>query len=493
MNHNQLLDWCKDAHNHHDIYYVEVSSYNDRHIKFNPRGSYTYNVFFKQLIKYLWKKVFNTELESDEEIEHEGINLLYYLFTSRYASSDLCISSVYGNTSAIDDVDIYERGMLRHIVINTDEKYFSVLKIYAFAVDCKVGQGIDARFVRCINCSISRLSPNLPRADRMNDYYPAKNAVVKLFNCFNCVDCINCSSCSDCLQCTACIRVYNSIMCEDCKECMWCNNCKDCKKLKVCDNCTECNQSRGLDTCQRCRNHCNNCTGCIDCKVCTNCNACDSCNNCDDTEMCVKCKGCKDACINCVECTDCVKCTYCKECKKCTNCVDCTECKTCTSCTTCVTCVKQTSKKQTDSALYSRSHQNIKEEKMFFKHPFIVDLDDDGQRVEINGRIIQYFDDENNLVFQGTCQYACPVANWDNALDFKLGQGWIYYPDIQRKCCYIILSTNSKYNVTLSDLIKIHDTDVLVEYIQKQSKHSKNSVVYVYDRNGNEVYKSMKF
>ena len=37
------------------------------------------------------------------------------------------------------------------------------------------------------------------------------------------------------------------------------------------------------------------------------------------------------------------------------------------------------------------------------------------------------------------------------------------------------------------------DTDVLVEYIQKQSKHSKNSVVYVYDRNGNEVYKSMKF
>lgn len=482
MNRNQLLDWCKNRF-HRYIYYVELSSYNNRHIKFNPKSSRTYNNFFRQLIKYLWKKVFNTELESDEEIEYEGVNLIHYLFTV-YDEVNITFYNVFGNTSAIDNVDVYERGVLRSLDRSD---------VGAYAVDCKVGQGINARFVRCINCSISRLSPILPRVGRMMDYYPTKNVVVKMSNCFNCVDCINCSSCSDCLQCTACTDVCNSIMCEDCKECMWCNNCKDCKKLEVCDNCTECNQSRGLDTCQRCKNHCNNCTGCIDCKVCTNCDACDSCNNCDDTEMCVKCKGCKDACINCVECTDCVKCTHCKECKKCTNCVDCTECKTCTSCTTCVTCVKQSSKNQIDSAMYSRSHQNIKEEKMFFKHPFIVDLDDDGQRVEINGKIIQYYDDENNLVFQGTCQYAYPITNWENALNFKLGQGWIYYPDIHSKCCYIILSTNSKYNVTLSDLIKIHDTDVLVEYIQKQSKHSKNSVVYVYDRNGNEVYKSMKF
>lgn len=479
MNRNQLFDWCKDDSNCHTLSFIQLSSYKGRSIVFRSSSSRIACNFFKQLIKYLWKKVFNSEISSNEEIEHEGVNLFYYLFGRCDA-----ISTVYGNTSAIDNVDIYYQGMLEYMIIP---------KTKAFAVDCKVGHGINTRLIYCINCYISRLSLRFAKAPRMINYYLVKSPIAKLHDCYNCIDCINCASCSDCTLCMSCTDCCNSILCTDCDECNCCNNCKSCEGLDMCDNCTECRQSQYLDICQHCKNHCFNCTGCVDCKSCKNCETCNSCVNCDSIQLCANCNGCKNNCSECTDCVNCVNCVHCTECKICSDCVNCTKCKMCTYCNECVTCVKQISKKQTDTAMFSRSHQHISEEQMFFAQPFIVNLDDDGQRVEINGKIIQYFDDENNLVFQGTCQYECPVTNWNNALNFKLGQGWIYYPDIQRKCCYIILSTNSKYNVTLSDLIKIHDTDVLVEYIQKQSKLSNNSVVYVYDRNGKEVYKSLKF
>ena len=484
MNRNQLLDWCKNSSNHHTLRYEflicrRITGYID-YILFQPENLRARNVFFKELIKYLWKKIFNNEIESNDEIVHEGVNLLYYLFTDCcYTSSNFDICGVNGNTSAIDNVEIYERGMLDYLKTS----------LMCSTVDCNVGKGINIRFTNCINCSVSRFSLSSPKSTEMIDFHSVKRCMGKLDNCCNCVDCINCYNCNNCTLCTWCTDVHNSILCEKCTECNWCNNCEDCSNCSMCDNCIKCKLSRGLDTCKYCRDNCSNCTGCIKCKKCKNCDTCVSCNKCDGIQLCINCKECKDNCCECTDCINCVKCVHCINSTACTNCINCTKCRTCTDCTECSTCIKQTSKKQFDSVMYSRINQHISEEMLVFKQPFVVDLDNDGQRVEINGRIIQYFDEENQLVFQGTCQYEYPINNWSNALNFKLGQGWIYYPELQTRCCYIILSTNSKYNVTLADLINIHDTDTLIEYIQKQSKRSKNSVVFVYDRRGNEVYK----
>jgi len=97
MNRNQLLDWCKNSSNHHTLRHEvlicrRIDGYRD-YILFQPENLRARNVFFKELIKYLWKKIFNNEIESNDEIIHEGVNLLYYLCT--YLYNNVC--HIYDN------------------------------------------------------------------------------------------------------------------------------------------------------------------------------------------------------------------------------------------------------------------------------------------------------------------------------------------------------------------------------------------------------------
>ena len=133
-----------------------------------------------------------------------------------------------------------------------------------------------------------------------------------------------------------------------------------------------------------------------------------------------------------------------------------------------------------DLTLVLDDQRNVHINTQIIADDYTIDLNDDGFRMTLDNDIVQLFDSDNNIICK--CIYRCCDS------DIVLKQGWIYYPDIEKKYVYFMTSSNSLTisNIMSNDIINVEN---IVENIKdKLSTHIQSSVIYVYDRNGKEVY-----
>ena len=475
----------------------------------NNIGSYDY--FFTELVKYVWKKIYGNQ-DIDEKI---GIKLLKFLC----GMDNRSIYGIKGNTSVLDDATVYKKGML-DIAVNYNGIY--CINGY-FIVDCVFHSECFVDINWCIKCNYCKRSDS---RIEMKHCYNCSECLKMQYcsNCNNCSNCDNCDNCNDCIdthcgsnnnKCKNCTYIENSTNCKNmnkckncnncssCNDCINCCNCKNCNLCKDCDNCSsscqKCDDCKNIQKCKSCKS-CEDCDNCQKCDDCKNIQKCKSCKSCEDCDNCQKCDDCKNIqkCKNCTSCTDCItsenckNCTTCEECNRCVDCTNCKKCSGCKNCSNCNKCINQKNMKDISEKYFNRIEINIPKEIITFRRPVIVDLSVNGDRIEMNNAFIQYYDSNNNLLFQGICQYKHPLTtfykNYD-CMNFAVGQGWFYYPDTHEPRCYVILSTKSKYNITIQDVVNFCDTNNsnndFIEFLQTRTMKMKNSDVYIYDRSGN--------
>ena len=190
---------------------------------------------------------------------------------------------------------------------------------------------------------------------------------------------------------------------------------------------------------------------------------------------------------------NCKNCTSCEDCNRCVDCTNCKKCSGCKNCSNCNKCINQKNMKDISEKYFNRIEINIPKEIITIRHPLIVDLSVNGDRIEMNNEFIQYYDSNGNLLFQGICQYKHPRVYYENCMDFAIGQGWFYYPDTHEPRCYVNLSTKSKYRITIQDIVSLCDSNNssndFIEFLQTRTMKMKNSNVYIYDRSGNLMRK----
>lgn len=232
--------------------------------------------------------------------------------------------------------------------------------------------------------------------------------------------------------------------------------------------------------------HCKNCENIKNCYCCTDC------VNCLNSSILVDCNDCKncDTCVNCKSCISCTECNNCESCRKCEKCSQCTHCKYSKQLNLCNECINQEDKTSVTKHYYKREFHDIPEKVIKLQNQLILDLNDDGWRIEANDKIIQLYNQDNNLVFQGLCQLKNPKKYLESCkthVKILLQEGYLYYTDIRVKCCYLFLTVHSKYKICIDDIINMAEEEV-VEYVKTNAKKSKNGIVQVFDRRGNEVY-----
>lgn len=473
--------------------------------------------FFTELIKRVWEKIYGNR---DVESERIGINLLKFLCG---IGAETCFS-MYGNTSALDNATVYTEGML-DIIVERDKEFDYIGK---FIVDCDLNAG-DYNIISnwCINCNYTEYTKVLPNK---KDFYLVKcyncTNSFSTFNCINCNDCIGCKDSKNCIDCRGCNFNDNCIKCSDLNSCNNCNNCKSCsncndmtdcsscnycdncinckhmKDCKDCNNCTTCHESNNISACSHC-DKCSNCESCMNCANCDNCSGCNDSSYCSNSKVCQNCNNCSGCvnnvecknntdCTNCIKCENCKNCTTCEECKRCVDCSTCKKCSGCKNCSNCCICINQKSKKDISGKFFNRREVDVPKEKVIFKYPISVDLSVNGDRIDMDSTYIQYYDSDDNLLFQGICQYTHPCVYHKNCMNFAIGQGWFYYADTHQPRCYVNLSTKSKYSITVQDITDFCKNDYNIEdfitFIQERTNKMKNSFVSIYDRSGKFDY-----
>ena len=525
MNRQELLEYLRTTDQYQDSieYWYNCNLYRfDTFV--NDIGSCDY--FFTELIKRIWKKIYGN---CDVESEKIGINLLKFLCG---IGDEICFD-MYGNTSALDNATVYTEGML-DITVKRDKDYNYNGK---FIIDCDLDvecYKIDASW--CINCNYIKINDS-KRSFIIVRCYNCTNCITIHF-CANCIGCFNCGNCKNCIDCKKCKFDDNCIKCldlqscnncknckscgncnnmTDCSSCNDCNNCKNCNYMKKCKDCNNCKTCHSLynipersqcDKCSNCENYtncenCKNCSECIACSYCSNSKACQNCKKClgcvnnvecnnnTDCTDCIKCENCKN-CTTCEECKRCVDCSNCKKCSGCKNCSTCKKCSRCKNCSNCESCINQKNKKDTSRKLFNRKEVDISKERVVLRHPLSVDLSVNGDRIDIDNTYIQYYDSDDNLLFQGICQYKHPRVNYENCMNFAIGQGWFYYADTHQPRCYVNLSTKSKYSITVQDIANFCKNNYSIEdfimFIQECTKKMRNSFISIYDRSGKFDY-----
>ena len=483
MNSQELLEYLRTTDQYQDSieYWYNCNLYRfDTFV--NDIGSCDY--FFTEMVKLLWKKIYGNQ---DVENEKIGIRLLKFLC----GIDDKAIHSMKGNTSALDNATVYKKGML-DITLKTDEScYYSG----DFIVDCVFYR--DNVFITnwCINCICGYTITDHFRIEHCYNCSDCLN-IQYCSNCNYCVNCKNCNNCKNCIKthcgsnnnkCKNCTYIENSTNCNNCNNCKNCNNCSSCINCMNCCNCKNCKSCEDCDSCSSCQK-CDDCKNIQKCKSCTSCEDCNNCQKCDDCKNIQKCKSCT-SCEDCITSENCKNCTTCEECNRCVDCTNCKKCSGCKNCSNCNKCINQKNIKDISEKYFNRIEINIPKEIITFRRPVIVDLSVNGDRIEMNNAFIQYYDSNDNLLFQGICQYKHPLAYYENCMDFAVGQGWFYYPDTHEPRCYVNLSTKSKYNITIQDIVNFCDTNNsnndFIEFLQTRTMKMKNSDVYIYDRSGN--------
>lgn len=171
-----------------------------------------------------------------------------------------------------------------------------------------------------------------------------------------------------------------------------------------------------------------NCYNCYDCKKCKNCR---NCNNCDSCVNCTHCNNC-DSCVNCIHCVNCNDCNDCKHCEYCNNCNKCDGLLRSSHCNNSyysIECIN------TNNSILSYGCVNKNDciLTMVDKHVnigndlnTIIDLTDDGWRVELYEHGIVMYDDMNNIRLIGKLD----VENIDSNIDINKAHivyGIIYF------------------------------------------------------------------
>lgn len=486
-------------------------------ITFDNKNLGRKDYFFTELIKRVWEKIYGNR---DVESEKIGIRLLKFLCG---IGDEICFS-MYGNTSALDNATVYTEGML-DITVERDKEYNYIGK---FMVDCDLDtEDFEIYAEWCINCNCNNYAEYTKIFSNRKSFYLTQcyncTNSLDIMYCANCNDCTHCKNCKNCINCIGCRFIDNCNKCNNlelcnncnnckscsncnniinCNSCNHCDNCIDCKHMKNCENCkncTTCHDSDNISECSHC-DECSNCESCTNCANCDNCIDCNNCSYCSNSKVCQICKTCS-GCVNNVECknnTDCEdcitsknckNCTTCEECNQCVDCINCKKCTGCKNCSKCNKCINQKNKQDCSEKFFNRIEINIPKEIITIRRPLIVDLSVNGDRIEMDNTFIQYYDSNDNLLFQGICQYKHPRTYYENCMDFAIGQGWFYYADTHEPRCYVNLSTKSKYNITIQDIVNFCDSNNssndFIEFLQTRTMKMKNSNVYIYDRSGN--------
>jgi len=132
----------------------------------------------------------------------------------------------------------------------------------------------------------------------------------------------------------------------------------------------------------------------------------------------------------------------------------------------------------------------------------VYQLNDDGYRVDIHRAydiiephflkyydetVIQLFDADNNIICKCLTHNNYNELYSGYPLNIALKQGWIYYPDNEKKYIYFMTTDNS---LTIDKLMEHKDnSEDLVEYIKNELKtNMKSSIMFVYDRWGKNIY-----
>lgn len=282
------------------------------------------------------------------------------------------------------------------------------------------------------------------------------------------VDCFNYSNSpvffNYCIACTNTSNNTNNNIYEHCYHCFDCMNCYGCTECNYCTNCL----------------NCTNCRECKQCEDCRKCNDCLMCLNCYNVSNSIRISNCKDSDV-CNMCYNCSHCAYSYNCKQCENCHKCNDCNNCVSCYYCVNLTNTTQKSYVNGYI-------IPNKQIQFIDHMIIDLSSQGIRIEIENEFIQLYDSDNNLIFQGICQYDQPMKYSQNVMNFIINKGWFYYPDMQKPALFCLFSTDSPQNITVNKIVGIlssqHNNYDLLNYIESQLTKMQDSTLYKYDRNG---------
>ena len=141
-------------------------------------------------------------------------------------------------------------------------------------------------------------------------------------------------------------------------------------------------------------------------------------------------------------------------------------------------------------------------EVMDFDHLYIIDITSYGDRVEMNGNVIQYYDKDGDIIFQGVCQYDNPIdvlkKDANAVMNFKLVHGWVYWKDLGTPICFIYTPSDNTDAITIGKLSEIDHKcgdsgDCISINVYETEKEIKDTVVSAYDRNGKFVYTTHTF
>lgn len=395
--------------------------------------------FITKFTDMIYRKVFGNDtytfslLDKTKQYQFK-FTLMCYLCGIK--NNEVC-NCLVGHTRALDNCNRYYFGMLDIVHHDTYTNYI---------IDCKVPINpiwarIPSEVNFCINCICGR------RADLEYVDVDVKNIHQGGFN-------------------------FNDTPLYYCYDCSYCWNCINCSNCKYCDGCVECQ----------------NCTGCLKCKTHHIKCACQPC------EECIDCNACKENCIGLIDCTDCVHCKNCCGCTNCKMCEDCIDCDNCKKCSKCAYTFNEISVKENIEIPSAQEDIEIPSAKVIkFNDPIVVDISDAGDRVEIEGSIIHYYDKDGDILYQGLCQYKNP--NPENALNFKLIYGWIYHKEVSGVPNILIATSlaNPKA-LTISDLSEFdnncneNDTECINSTIEKAAKKTKYTFISIYNRRGEFAY-----
>lgn len=490
-------------------------------------------LFIINCAKKIWSKITNQEVEYSERHSCLTSNI-HTLFALKYLcgieDTDI-IYSFYGDIQWFFDLPSdcdYTQGMIKDIVINDQTNRWFSINCSNYSL-CKY----------CINCSIDE-----------NNSCRRKT----MYRCYDCINCCNMEGCRSCIDCNTCVDSKFLTCCERVYSSKWCTEVYDSDRVQHCRSCHACQCSRKLILCSEC----------IQCDFLINCNTC------EHAYCCV-------GCTNIVSESDLLNLTY--ESKYPKNMHDIK--KTRISCAyprvnindkslsedeqwDCVSNICSTNFKkivykniintnvfETTFSLKQTYNKNSKVLRLIMnkikvfkisvsilnfvinKYSFmpkqIIDIDDEGYRVEIyNNNGIELFDSENNLMFAGLMSNPMLITDKTDPLKINVYQGTFYYTDIHSKMCDVCMNNDyrkiecylekkrspweyglcysekrytppemkrivKQRQLTIGDIIRAYKSDVLLDYVVNRVLSGEYNILDVYDRRSMFIYSYITF
>lgn len=497
--------------------------------------------------KYLWLTIFGEK--GDNLDESMIVKSASYIHISLEHYRNMAYIYLLKFMCGIKDTDI-----VQSFYNDSNTNVSEILRQYSTDLDLDFGFGMfnivttDPNHLFCIDCYNNTMCQFCISCSDSED----------LVNCDNCVDCHCMQNCSDCIECNNCSNSQNLRFCSQMIDCKCCNYCNECYDSSYAFDCNSCYKLHGG-------------ISCINCAISRNliqCNTYDQSSNhvkgdnhielfgSDNTEnIRGDWPGMYNETMGWIENLYHVdfydddwkeitthnfiagpnKIDYIKERDKYISDID--------SVYTCYVLVKFDKLKMnpTDITKKTVKRKIVNSYIHTFKidvcvsHDFefklnpsnkqIIDLDDNGNRIEFDKFRMFMYDTDNNLLFKGLyaideqCNSSYTDITASDALKYMyVIQGTFYYTDIQSKCCNMYMTTNStwikqyielrkfskdngyreiKYStnemleifrtrrIYLKNIITANDKDTLLDLVTNHVLSGEYNFIDIYDRNAN--------